>query len=52
MRAFFVVTGPLIWLDEDGNSAGHFDVHDYLQLCREHYDAVGIGADFVETLIR
>ncbi|MDP5183649.1 2,4'-dihydroxyacetophenone dioxygenase family protein [Blastococcus sp. BMG 814] len=52
MRAFFVVKGPLIWLDEDGGSAGHFDVHDYLALCREHYDRVGIGADYVETLIR
>jgi 2,4'-dihydroxyacetophenone dioxygenase len=52
MRCFFVVTGPLLWLDENGESAGHFDVHDYLTLCREHYDRVGIGADYVETLIR
>jgi 2,4'-dihydroxyacetophenone dioxygenase len=52
MRCFFVVKGPLIWLDEDGNSVGHFDVHDYLELCREHYDRVGIGAGYVDTLIR
>ena len=52
MRCFFVVKGPLIWLDEDGNSDGMFDVHDYLALCREHYDNVGIGADYIDTLIR
>ena len=52
MKVFFVVKGPLIWLDEKGASCGHFDVHDYLKLCREHYDKVGIGADYVKTLLR
>ena len=44
--------GPLIWLDEKGNSGGHFDVHDYIELCREHYERVGIGAGFVDQFIR
>lgn len=52
MRVFFVVSGPLIWLDENGRSAGHFDVHDYIQLCRDHYDQVGVGAAYVDTLFR
>lgn len=52
MRVFFVVSGPLIWLDDKGRSAGHFDVHDYIQLCRDHYDTVGIGAAYVDTLFR
>jgi len=52
MKAFFVVAGPLIWLDEDGNGVGHFDVHDYIALARSHYAANGIGADYVDTLIR
>ena len=52
MRVFFVVHGPLIWLDEQGESAGHFDVHDYIKLCRDHYESVGIGADYVDTLFR
>jgi 2,4'-dihydroxyacetophenone dioxygenase len=52
MKVFFVVKGPLIWLDEKGAACGHFDVHDYIQLCREHYEKVGIGADFVKTLFR
>ncbi|MNL70045.1 hypothetical protein D3C87_1949900 [compost metagenome] len=52
MRVFFIVQGPLIWLDEAGNSIGHFDVHDYIAMCREHYEKVGLGADLVDTLFR
>lgn len=52
MKVFFVVKGPLIWLDENGESDGYFDVHDYIALCREHYDRVGIGAAYVDTLFR
>jgi 2,4'-dihydroxyacetophenone dioxygenase len=52
MRVFFVVKGPLIWLDEHGNPGDFFDVHHYLKLCREHYDAVGLGADRIDALIR
>ena len=52
MRVFFIVKGPLIWLDEKGGSCGHFDVHDYIALCREHYEKVGIGAAHVDTLFR
>lgn len=52
MRVFFVVKGPLIWLDDNGDSVGHFDVHDYIALCRNHYEKVGIGAAFVDTLFR
>jgi 2,4'-dihydroxyacetophenone dioxygenase len=52
MRVFFIVKGPLIWLDEKGGSVGHFDVHDYIQMCREHYEKVGIGAAYVDTLFR
>lgn len=52
MRVFFIVQGPLIWLDDVGNSVGHFDVHDYIALCRKHYEAVGLGAGLVDTLFR
>jgi 2,4'-dihydroxyacetophenone dioxygenase len=52
MRAFFIVKGPLIWLDQQGNSAGHFDVHDYIAICRAHYDKIGIGARHIDTLFR
>lgn len=52
MKVFFVVTGPLIWIDENGATIGHLDVFDYIKLARDHYDKVGIGADYVDTLIR
>ncbi|MCW2510493.1 MAG: putative 2,4-dihydroxyacetophenone dioxygenase [Modestobacter sp.] len=39
-------------LDEDGNGNDLFDVRDYLTLCREHDERVGIGAEYVDTLIR
>jgi len=52
MKVFFVVKGPLIWLDEDGKSCGHFDVFDYIDLCKAHYAKIGLGADYVETLYR
>jgi 2,4'-dihydroxyacetophenone dioxygenase len=52
MKVHFNVTGPLIWLDEDGEPTGHFDVFDYIALCKEHYEKVGLGAGYVERLFR
>ena len=44
MKDHFNVNGPLIWLDDKGEADGHFDAFSYIELCREHYDKVGIGA--------
>jgi len=52
MKVFFVVQGPLIWLDEEGNGFAHYDVHDYIADARKHYASNGIGADYVDTLFR
>jgi 2,4'-dihydroxyacetophenone dioxygenase len=52
MRVFFVVSGPLIWMDEAGGTIGHYDVFDYIAAARSHYEAVGIEAAYVDTLIR
>jgi 2,4'-dihydroxyacetophenone dioxygenase len=52
MKTLFIVKGPLIWLDEDGEPDGYFDVHDYIKMCREHYEQVGLGADMVDSLLR
>lgn len=52
MKTFFIVKGPLIWLDDNGDPDGIFDVHDYIALCRAHYDKVGIGADYLDALFR
>ncbi|MFI9230408.1 2,4'-dihydroxyacetophenone dioxygenase family protein [Streptomyces rimosus] len=52
MKTLFIVKGPLIWLDEHGEPTGYFDVHDYIAMCRAHYERVGIGADHVDGLFR
>ena len=52
MRVHFKVNGPLIWLDENGKSCGYLDVHDYIALCKEHYEKVGIGAVYIDNLVR
>jgi 2,4'-dihydroxyacetophenone dioxygenase len=52
MKVQFNVTGPLIWIDERGEPVGQFDVFDYIKLCKEHYDEVGIGAAHIEQLCR
>ena len=52
MKVFFVVKGPLIWLDANGEADGYFDVHDYIAMCRAHYADNGIGAEYIDTLFR
>ncbi len=52
MKVFFQVTGPLVWLDEDGESNGTFDVHDYIALCRAHYATTDLGSAYVDSLFR
>lgn len=52
MRVFFIVKGPLIWLDEGGNPDGYFDVHSYIEMCKAHYEKVGLGALAIEKLFR
>jgi len=52
MRVFFIVHGPLIWLDESGKSDGYFDAHDYIEMCEKHYDSVGLGAATIKGLMR
>jgi 2,4'-dihydroxyacetophenone dioxygenase len=52
MRVYFVVHGPIIWVDENGESTGYFDVHSYIAMCKAHYEKVGLGARLVESLYR
>ena len=52
MKVFFVVSGPLMWLDEDGKTIGHFDVHDYIAGARAHYAKVGIAPDYLDSIMR
>jgi 2,4'-dihydroxyacetophenone dioxygenase len=52
MKVFFVVKGPLIWLGENGETLDYFDVHNYIEMAKEHYEKVGLGAAAIEALYR
>lgn len=52
MRVHFNVTGPLIWLDDEGNSVGTFDVFDYIAGAKEHYEKIGLGAHLIDEITR
>jgi 2,4'-dihydroxyacetophenone dioxygenase len=52
MKVHFKVRGPLIWLDENGEAVDYFDVHDYIDVCKEHYEKVGLGAGAIDALLR
>ena len=52
MITLFHVQGILIYKDEDNNTVGYDDVHTKLELCRNHFEKVGLGADYAEQFIR
>ena len=35
-----------------GEAVDYFDVHDYIDLCKEHYEKNGLGADMIDALLR
>jgi hypothetical protein len=42
----------MIYLDEAGAQVGYEDVWSKIDMCRRHYEAVGLGADFVDQFVR
>ena len=52
MITLFIVHGALIYLNEAGETTGFDDVHTKIDLCVRHYEAVGLGADYVAQFIR
>ena len=52
MITLFNVNGAMIYVDEQGNTIGYEDVHTKIDMCRKHYAAVGLGADYVDRFIR
>jgi hypothetical protein len=52
MITMFHVTGAYIYVDPEGNPVGVEDVFSKLQLAREHFEKVGVGADYVKHFIR
>lgn len=52
MITYFQVNGVMLYVDPYGKTMGYEDVFTKIDLCRSHYETVGLGADYVEQFIR
>jgi len=52
MITLFHVTGGYTYVDPYGQAIGYEDVFTKIDLCRKHYAAIGLGADYVNRFIR
>lgn len=52
MITFFSISGAMIYVDEGGRMTGYEDVWTKIDMCRAHYQAVGLGADYVDRFVR
>jgi quercetin dioxygenase-like cupin family protein len=52
MITFFNIKGAMIYLDPDGRLVGYEDVFTKLEMCRRHYEAIGLGGAFVDQFVR
>ncbi len=52
MITLFMIHGSLMYVDPDGNATGFDDVFTRIEKYRAHFEAVGLGADYVKTFMR
>ncbi len=52
MITFFNTSGCMVYLDTDNKQIGFEDVFTKIDMCRKHYEKVGLGADYVEQFVR
>jgi 2,4'-dihydroxyacetophenone dioxygenase len=52
MITFFNISGCMIYLDADDKQIGMEDVFTKIDMCKKHYAANGLGADYVDQFIR
>jgi quercetin dioxygenase-like cupin family protein len=52
MITFFYIGGAVLYTDEEENVVHVEDNIGLIQLCRDHFEKVGLGADFVNHFIR
>lgn len=52
MITMFNVNGAMIYVDEGGKAIGYEDVFTKIEMCIKHYEAVGLGKDFIQQFIR
>jgi len=52
MITFFNIHGAMVYVDEQGGHTGYEDVFTKIAMCRAHYAACGLGADYVQQFVR
>jgi 2,4'-dihydroxyacetophenone dioxygenase len=52
MITFFNISGAMIYLDEQGTQTAYEDVFTKIEMCRAHYERVGLGAGYVDRFMR
>lgn len=52
MITFFNIAGAMIYLDAEGRQTGYEDVWSKIEMCRRHYESVGLGASFADRFLR
>ena len=52
MITFFNIHGAMVYVDEAGRNTGYEDVFTKIAMCRAHYEAVGLGAGYVDQFVR
>jgi len=48
----FTVHGALMYVDTQGHATGYDDVFTRIEKYRAHFEAVGLGADYVKNFMR
>lgn len=52
MMTLFFITGALMFIDEDGQVTDYDDVFRVIERARRHYIKAGLGADYIDQLLR
>lgn len=52
MITFFNIQGSMVYLDENNKHVGYEDVFTKIDMCRAHYEASGLGRDYVDQFVR
>jgi quercetin dioxygenase-like cupin family protein len=52
MITMFQVNGAMIYVDPDGGVLGYEDVFTKIEMCKRHFESVGLGAEYTERFIR
>ncbi len=52
MITLFHITGAMIYIGDDGQVSSFEDVFSKIEMCRKHYIACGLGAEYVDQFIR